>query len=54
MQGTENVREDRNQPQGALTGKSETIWSSKHVTVVTDYNPLNKIGNHESIQTQIW
>lgn len=54
LQGTAHVRKDRNQPEGALTGKSETIWSSTHITVVTDYNPLNTIGNHESIQTQIW
>lgn len=42
-----------NQPEGALSlAKSGTIWTSKYVMVVTNYNLLNEIGKHESTQTQ--
>lgn len=33
--------------------KSEIIWPLKHIIVVIDYDPLNKIGNHESIDTNL-
>lgn len=40
-------------PKGLSLAKSGTTWASKYMMVVTDYNPLNKTGKHESIETQI-
>lgn len=38
---------------GLPLGKSATIWAPNYVTLVTDYNPLSRIRNLESILTQI-